>query len=465
MHARFPRRPGAAVLCAALSASIAAPAFADDAALRREFEEKLRQALAEQESRHRAEMDRLRSDLSGAASRGGAPSSELQDRMDDLAAELRDVKTRLPQASSTPSAFRLVDVSLNALVTGGTSTGTESEIQELQQSGHDPQKRGFTLQNSELILTGAVDPYFTAQMNLLALISPEGETEVELEEVWAQTTQLGGGFQVKAGQFLSPIGRHNLQHPHQWDFVDAPVVSTRILGGDGMRGPGAQVSWLADGLPLELTYALQNANGETVVSFLGTDEDAPPAGRFVEREVRSFGDLAHTARAAWSADIDEQTPLLLGASAAFGPSGASVGGDARVFGADATLKWRPADAQHGFPFLSLRGEMLRRIYEFDDGVGVDELRDGGWYAQGTWGFTRNWTVGARYDSFGGDFGGRTPGLDDRTRVSLALTHWTSEFAKVRLQVNRDDAESMDGDVTSIWLQLEFNLGAHGAHRF
>lgn len=466
MHPRTPRRPAAAAriaLCLALSAA-ATPAFADDDALRREFDEKLRRALSEQDVRHRAEMEKLRRDLAGSPYAGAAPTSELQDRMDDLAAEVKGLRARLPQPSATPS-LRLVDVSLNALVTGGTSTGSESEVQELQQGGHDPQKRGFTLQNAELMLSGAVDPYFTAQMNLITFLSPEGETTVELEEAFAQTTSLGGGFQVKAGQFFAPFGRHNPQHPHQWDFVDAPVANTRIFGGDGMRGPGAQVSWLAGGLPVELTYAVQNANGETMVSFLGTDEDDPPAGRFAEREVRSLADTVHTGRATWAADLSATTPLLIGASAALGPSGASSGGDARVFGADATLKWKPEDAQGGFPFLSLRGEVLRRVYEFDDGVGVDELRDGGFHVQGTWGFARNWAAGLRYDSFSGDFGGRTPGLDDRTRWSAALTWWSSEFAKLRLQVNRDDAESMDGDVTSVWLQLEFNLGAHGAHKF
>ena len=129
------------------------------------------------------------------------------------------------------------------------------------------------------------------------------------------------------------------------------------------------------------------------------------------------------------------------------------------------MKWKPLDNQAGFPFVAIRGEYLRRNYEFDTPTGTDLLRDSGWYGQAIWGFTRDWTLGVRYDKFSGDFGGNTKGLDDRTRTSAALTYYTSEFAKLRLQVDHDNAKSLAGGVTSIWIQLEFNLGQHGGHKF
>jgi hypothetical protein len=199
-----------------------------------------------------------------------------------------------------------------------------------------------------------------------------------------------------------------------------------------------------------------------MASFLSEE---PPVGTPVERRVRSLHDTALSGRAAWSFDATDEIPLLLGASAASGPSGSSSGGDARLLGADFTAKWKPLTAQAGFPFVSFRAEWLERRYEFDDAAGTDELRDSGWYAQTTWGFARDWTAGLRYDDFEGDLGG-VPGLDDRTRWSAALTWYSSEFAKLRLQVNQDRDDALDDDeVTSVWLQFEFNLGKHGAHRF
>jgi len=45
-----------------------------------------------------------------------------------------------------------------------------------------------------------------------------------------------------------------------------------------------------------------------------------------------------------------------------------------------------------------------------------------------------------------------------------LTFYPSEFSKVRLQYNYDHGE-LFGDEHSVWMQIEFLLGAHGAHKF
>ena len=460
---------GAAVTTSFLST--AAPAArADEAALR----EEMTRRLAEMEARHRKEIDDLRREFAAtrdaAVSQPSAPSpspsppapTALQEQIDRLADDVDAMKSKLPASAAPKGAFRLMDLSFNTLVTAGASTAPEDVIQTLQAGGHDPKKRGFTLPNVELTLSGAVDPYFTAQANVVTLLSPEGETEVELEEAWAATTALPAGFQIKAGQFFTQFGRHNPQHAHAWDFVDVPVVSGRILGGDGMRGPGVQASWLGpDAFPVELTAALQNANGETMASFLSEE---PPVGAPATRSVRTFQDVTATARAALSFDATDEIPLLFGVSAASGPSGASDSGDARILGADVTAKWKPLDAHAGFPFVSFRAEWIGRHFEYDTPGGLAQLEDSGWYAQTTWGFARDWTIGARYDRFGGT-DDTVPGLDDRSRWSAALTFHTSEFAKIRLQVNRDRADALDDDVTSVWLQFEFNLGTHGAHKF
>lgn len=448
----------AALVCAATASA----ARADDDALRREFDEKLRRALDAQEARHRAEIEALRAKIDAAP----AASTEMQARIDDLVAQIGAVRASSPGTGGR-DRLSAVDVSLNLLTVAGTSSGTEAQIQELNQGGHDPKKRGFTLSEAELVFSGTLDDWLRGQANIVTLLSPEGETEVELEEAFAATTSLPHGLQVKAGQFLSAFGSHNPQHAHQWDFVNAPIANARILGGDGLRGPGAEVSWLAPDLPLELTWSMQNANGETAISFLGTDEEDPPAGRFAGREVRSLHDTLQVGRAAFCADLTDEIPVLFGVSGAFGPSGASDGGDARVLGADVSFKWRPHGNESGSPFVAVRGEVIARRYEFDaapgTGAGTGELEDSGFHAQAIWGFRPDWTLGARYDRFRGDFGGDVPGLDDRTRLSAALTWRTSARSQLRLQVDRDDAKSMDDDVTSVWLQIELNLGPHGSH--
>ena len=53
---------------------------------------------------------------------------------------------------------------------------------------------------------------------------------------------------------------------------------------------------------------------------------------------------------------------------------------------------------------------------------------------------------------------------DRTRISPLLVWHPSEFSRLRLQYNYDDRQGFGSD-HSIWLQFEFLLGAHAAHRF
>ena len=53
---------------------------------------------------------------------------------------------------------------------------------------------------------------------------------------------------------------------------------------------------------------------------------------------------------------------------------------------------------------------------------------------------------------------------ERYRISPELTFLPSEFSKIRLQYNFDHGD-LFGTAHSIWMQLEFGLGAHAAHKY
>ena len=53
---------------------------------------------------------------------------------------------------------------------------------------------------------------------------------------------------------------------------------------------------------------------------------------------------------------------------------------------------------------------------------------------------------------------------DRKRLSPNLTWFPTEFSKVRFQYNYDDRTGIGID-HSFWVQFEFILGAHAAHKF
>jgi hypothetical protein len=392
--------------------------------------------------------------------------------------------------------FRLVDVSFNTQFAVGSSTERDAVLESLQGGGHDPRKRGFTLQNAELGLSGAVDPYFEAQAYLIAFLDPyEGETVVELEEAYLVSLALPEGLQLKAGAYLTEFGRVNAVHPHSWDWQDQPVVATRFFGPDGLRGPGARLSWL---LPVESYWELiggvQNANGETAFSFLANEEvyeERPVGGRFfTEQDVRAFSDLLWTGRLMTSHDLGAETSFGLGASVAYGPNATGGGVDTLIYGLDLVVRWRPEDAQRGWPFVKVEGEVLAR--RFDAAQQVDEndpaipgddvvlpattLDDWGFYLQAVWGFTPGWAVGMRgewatgagasYDAATDVFDRSTdPFRSDRLRLSPLLAFHPSEFSRIRLQYNYDDTDWLADPVHSVWLGFDVLIGKHAPHKY
>ncbi|MBI2928323.1 MAG: hypothetical protein HYY24_21855 [Verrucomicrobia bacterium] len=371
-----------------------------------------------------------------------------------------------------------LNLSFDSLFAAGSSTA--EEVGELQLGGHDPSQRGFTVQNLELTLNGAVDPYLRGQVNLIYQIDSAGESIFEVEEAFLETTSLPANLQLKAGQFFTEFGRLNPQHPHTWSFVDQPLVNGRFFGPDGLRNPGARVSWL---LPTpfyaELFLAVQDSHGETAHSFRNDNEGDLLFGRpTTQGRLKSLGDLLFTPRLATSFDLSDTQTLLVGTSAALGPNGAGARTDTQIYGLDWFWKWKPARQHGGFPFVSWQTEALLRRYEAAayDGLldpanpvpplPAERLTDYGVYSQISYGFRKGWVAALRGDWVSGDRGALDPDpdRDPRWRVAPNLTWYPSEFSKVRLQYNYDDRANVGTD-HSVWVQFEFLLGAHGAHKF
>lgn len=366
-----------------------------------------------------------------------------------------------------------MNIGFVALTDAGWSSA--DDVEALQPGDHDPHVNGFTVPNAELTLDGAVDPYFKGFTNIVFKLDENGETGVELEEVYLLTTSLPYNLQLKAGQFFMEFGRQNPQHPHSWAFVDQPLVLNRMFGPDGLRSQGMRLSWL---LPTsfytEALLTVANSRGGTTWSFRSDESGEIHGGVPVEREVEDLGELLIVPRIATSFDVSETQTLLLGASAAFGPNNSGPSTSTRVYGVDAYWKWKPAAAQAGFPFLSMQGEALYRSYQVEARESADDpavvlpqetLKDRGAYAQFLWGIKPRIVAGIRGDwARGDDAVSQTPLRADRFRLSPNFTWYPTEFSKFRVQYNYDDRTGIGTD-HSLWFQFEFLLGAHAAHKF
>src|SRR6266511_4662655 len=352
------------------------------------------------------------------------------------------------------------------------------DLHNIEVGDHDPQQRGFNARNSELAFDGAVDPYFEGFANIVFKLDNDNQTDVEVEEAFMQTTSLPLNLQLKAGQFFAAFGRLNPTHPHTWDFVDTPLVNGLFLGPDGLRGVGAQTSWT---LPLpwysQLIFASQNGRGSTGFSFRNPGDDGMFFDRITtDREARGLQDFVWIPRWENSVDLSPTQVVLAGVSGAFGSNETGANSRTQIYGADLFYKWKSSHAEGGFPFVKWQSEFMYR--RFEAGRGMDEtfpvsetFHDWGMYSQVLWGFKKGWVAGVRGDYLDIQDSDFTDDLDQqsRWRVSANLTWYPTEFSKLRLQYNHDFLESnfflSDRQVDSVFLQFEFILGAHGAHKF
>ncbi len=285
-------------------------------------------------------------------------------------------------------------------------------------------------QELELALQSVIDPY--ARADVFLSFGPDG---AGVEEAYLTTLGLPAGFQVRAGTLKAPFGRMNQQHPHVWDFVDAPLALARLVAVDTLEGPGLDVSWLA---PLPWFAELH----------LGYQSTAPG----FDTEGRRTG----LVRLVQFADLAGGATLGLGFSGArLQEPGAGAWRD--LFGADVLLKYRPP---RGRAYLLVQGELFGRRLSGSADPAADGTKVGG-YGYALVRTSAFWAFGARWETApAGEAGDGGP----EQRGSAIAIWYPSEFQRLRLQLGYDRLPGGKEGVEAI-LSAEFAIGAHGAHPF
>ena len=156
-------------------------------------------------------------------------------------------------------------------------------------------------------------------------------------------------------------------------------------------------------------------------------------------------------------DITESTNLDVGASFTRGHNDLSPDSTTKLFGIDATFRYRPL-RRAIYRRLMARTELIwsrRGQQPFGDDVSAF-----GMYASGDYQFARRWFAGVRFD--------RSARADNSSLVdkgpSVLLTYWPSEFSQIRGQYRRTKyAEGVTAN--EALFQFLFSIGAHGAHVF
>jgi hypothetical protein len=297
----------------------------------------------------------------------------------------------------------------------------------------DPSKP-FEMRETEASFQAAVDPYARADFFLSF-----GESGVNLEEGFVTFTTLPGGLLVKAGKMRAAFGKVNTLHTHVLPWADRPLVTANLVGGeDGISDAGVSVARLipVPGLFVEATGQVFRGDSENV---------------FQSRRAR---DLSYVGHLRAYRDITENDNVDVGVSYARGDS-PFVDDHSTLVGFDATYRWKPLQRSIYHSFVG-RSEVIwnktPRLLGPSTGTGF--------YVSGDYQFARRWFAGARYDA-----SDRASDLSLRDKGgSASLTFWPSEFSQVRGQYRRT-VYAGDQVANEVFLQLQFSIGAHGAHPF
>jgi hypothetical protein len=399
---------------------------------------------------------------------------DLEDRVIAMEGQIRQLKTEqapptqpattaVPNAESGTQAAGAVPQSqlpsLGAVVSGaeaqtvvlGGAGGSAAKALNpdisaigdfISVAGHNPVQPSPALQmhESELGFQAIIDPYARGDFFLSF-----GEEGVTLEEGYITFTALPGGFVAKVGKMRSAFGKVNTLHNHVLPWVDRPLVTNNLVGGeDGIDDAGVSIQRILPapkGIFLEATGQLFRGDSGNLQSPLF--------------QASTKSDVSAVAHLRSYKDITESTNIDLGLSYARGHNDLGSNYLTQLYGIDATVRWKPLRRSIYHSFVG-RGEFIwsqRQQLPF-------EQRAFGFYTSGDYQLGRRWFVGGRFDRSGRP---ESANLTDQG-ASAVLTYWPSEFSQVRGQY-RFMHYAGNIDTHELLMQVMFSLGAHGAHPF
>ncbi len=358
-----------------------------------------------------------------AADKGAQKNDSVVSETAKLAdSSQEDAKLLFWKVPRKGAARLLPDISLI-----GSFAGAYFRDDPVGEQGENPSRTGFNLQSIELAIQAVVDSYVRGDIFILFK-----EDEVEIEEAFITTLGLPANLQVRAGIMLAPVGRLNSQHVEQWDFVDQSFTNRYFLGVEGLGEIGAELSvlfptpWFS-----ELTFGW----------YQGSNED--------NFNSSSKADFAYLGKWNNFFDLTEDLGLQIGLAGILGMN--DTQNLTQLYVADVFLRWRPNERTG----LKWQTEyFMRRRKE-----AVNTLVEGGLYSQLVYQFARRWEAGLRADLLGLPSEGAK-----QQSVSPMLTFLASEYFRLRTQYNYVNV-SGGRNQHQAFLQLVFNLGPHGAHKF
>jgi hypothetical protein len=297
----------------------------------------------------------------------------------------------------------------------------------------------FQVEESEISFQAVVDPY--ARADLFLSFTNDG---VEVEEGYVTFLTLPWRTQAKAGKFFVQFGKVNTLHLHVLPWVDEPLPITDILLQSQFE------TWAAEGISVSKLIALP---GDTFSeAYFQVLDGTSGRGLFV---APAKGDLTYDGQYRVFRDFGDDHNLEMSFSYAYGHNGTSPTNTTSLQNAALVYRWKPLQGRPYRSFI-LRSEYFWSQRQQPDG----KQKAQGFYVGGDWQLARRWFTGGRYE-----FSDRATNAALRDKgYAATLTFMPSEFSvlrgEFRQRVYAPGIKANEG-----FLQIQFAIGAHGAHPF
>ncbi len=296
----------------------------------------------------------------------------------------------------------------------------------------------FNLREMEVDYRAAIDPWTDGVLIGTYESETPGDANSTIEEGYVVVKKLPildsapAGLKLKLGRFRPGFGRFNQIHLHDLPQPSYPEALGTFLGPEG---------YIRDGMEGQF-FLPSPTESQTMEATLGLFD----GGELPIAPLESASNLSVLGRVKWFDDLGQGKDLEVGLS------GLQNGSDHRVYGLDATYKWKPYQGGEWKSFL-IGGELFQADLS-EAGLDSSPL---GYYLWSQYQFDKNLYVGVRYD--------HSEDLADssmRTDTYGAyVTFYTTEFFRMRLGLEHStsDFSELDGRNT-VLLETNFIFGSH-----
>jgi len=352
--------------------------------------------------------------------------------------------------------------------TGGVFDGS-SEAEDYATHEHDPQNDlGF--QYLEMHMGINFDDVITGMVAALAHHGHDHEWELELEEIYLHL-HLNDWLSIGGGQFLNSFGFQNHVHIHEWFFVNQNLINSRMLGDADLITQGAELIYRPSSAG-RFTFGVGNARSHSHGHGHGhhdddddddhhhhddDDHDDDHHGE-IDPDEAFFEDVLATLDYRFRLPFDDN---LIG-SASFGIGENGFDRNTYLYGVGLRKVWNGQTIDLGAPdfrggTLMAQAEFIgREVKAVDEDDEFASFSDYGFSSALHYGLSDRCFVSFRHDWISGV---EIAELDDRHRLSAALTAFVDQGQRVRARVQYDyTPDNHHGGEHAAWFQLQIQWG-------